>query len=135
MPTYRNRVLLVDDDQAVRKSLKFVLELEGLDVDDCDGAESLLAQPSLAHADCLILDDQMPGLTGLEVMDRLAARRVTIPTVMITSHASADLRRRAERARIRYVLEKPLADSALADAVRTILKNSVQSHYVESPRS
>jgi len=114
-------VLLVDDDEAVRESLKFALELEGLHVTAHESAEALLAQSTLAHADCLILDYKLQGMDGFALIDRLAARKVRIPTVLITSHADPALRARAKASKVRFVLEKPLADAALAQSVRTIL--------------
>ena len=119
MSDSRGTVFLVDDDAAVRQSLKFALELEGLDVRLYDGGPELLAEPELPPSGCLVLDYKMPAMNGLEVLDRLRARHVSMPTLLITSHADPALRDRA--AGIRRVVEKPLSDSVLIDSIRDAL--------------
>ena len=121
MPDSRGTVLLVDDDAAVRQSLKFALELEGLDVRLYDGGPELLADPALPSSGCLVLDYKMPAMNGLEVLARLRDRRVSMPTLLITSHADAALRDRAAAAGVRGVVEKPLQDSVLIDSIRDAL--------------
>ena len=120
MTVARSTVLLVDDDAAVRQSLKFALELEGLDVRLYDGGPELLAERELPPSGCLVLDYKMPAMDGLEVLARLRARHVAMPTLLITSHADPALRDRAA-AGIRRVVEKPLSDSVLIDSIRDAL--------------
>ena len=121
MSDSRGTVFLVDDDAAVRQSLKFALELEGLDVRLYDGGPELLAEPELPPSGCLVLDYKMPAMDGLEVRARLRARYVAMPTLLITSHADPALRDRAAAAGIRRVVEKPLSDSVLIDSIRDAL--------------
>ena len=111
-------VLVVDDDRAVRESLKFALELEGLRVATCEGAAELLRHPDLACCNCLVLDQKMPVMDGLTLMGELAARGVAIPTILITSSVNEGLRSRASKAGVFAVLEKPLLDNILAQNVR-----------------
>jgi FixJ family two-component response regulator len=114
-------VLIVDDDAAVRSALKFVLEVEGLDVRLYDGPVALLAETELpAHA-CLIVDYLMPGMDGLNLVDRLRERQVGLPVILITARISDDLSRRAERAGVKRILEKPLSDSKLIDSIYSAL--------------
>ena len=114
-------VLIVDDDLAVRESLKFALELEGLEVDVWARGADLLACPRLMQADCLVLDDRMPGMDGLAVLRALQLRDCRVPVVLVTDHATAALRRRAAVAGVRHIVEKPLLDSALIESIADIL--------------
>ncbi len=117
-------VLVVDDDLAVRESLKFALELEGLTVRVCANGKELLEHPDLPEARCLILDCRMPVMDGFEVLDCLAARKVRLPVILITGDATGALRRRAAAAGVWHVLEKPLLDSALMENIRDVLSCS-----------
>ena len=114
-------VLVVDDDLAVRESLKFALEQEGLKVDACAGGADLLVHPQLMRADCVVLDYHMPGMGGFEVLNELKARDCRVPVILITGNATAGLRRRAAIAGVRHVVEKPLLDSALIESISDIL--------------
>src|SRR4051812_22533961 len=111
-------VLIVDDDAAVRKALKFALELEGLDVRTYDSGRSLLADRALPKMGCLVIDQFMPKMRGLDLVKRLRARAVQLPTIIITANLTDDLRRNAESAGVRAILEKPLDDSALIDSIK-----------------
>jgi two-component system response regulator FixJ len=117
----RNLVLVVDDDLAVRESLKFALELEGLEIHACGGGADLLAHPNLADAACLVVDYQMPVMDGFELLAELRARNYLAPVILITGQATNTLRRRAVAAGVRHVVEKPLLDSALIESIQDVL--------------
>jgi FixJ family two-component response regulator len=121
MTSGRDIVLVVDDDLAVRESLKFALELEGLAVHVCGSGSELLEHPDLAQARCLILDYRMPVMDGFEVLDRLAARKIVLPVILITSDVTGALQHRAASHGVRRVLEKPLSDSALVENIQDVL--------------
>ena len=121
MPPSPGPVLVVDDDAAVRHSLKFVLELEGLNVRLYEGGEDLLAAGDLPAHGCLGVDYCMPVMDGVELMDWLRRRRVDLPAILITSKATRDLCERAARSGYRQVLEKPLEDGRLVDSIRCAL--------------
>ena len=121
MITVPGPVIVVDDDDAVRQSLKFALELEGLNVRLFEGGDQLLAAEDLPAEGCLVVDYAMPGVNGIDLMDRLRGRHVDLPAILITSKVTADLRARALRSGFREVLEKPLEDSALLDGIRGAL--------------
>ncbi|MDI1285957.1 MAG: response regulator [Reyranella sp.] len=114
-------VLIVDDDAAVRSSLKFALEVEGLSVRLYDGPTALLADRDLPLCGCLVVDYRMPGLDGLQLVDTLRARNVTLPVILIAGRANKQLRRVAAKSGISYVLEKPLSDGALMESIRSAL--------------
>ena len=114
-------VIVVDDDAAVRHSLKFALELEGLNVRLYEGADELLAEPELPDSGCLVVDYYMPRMNGVELIDRLRRRLVKLPAILITARATDDKRRRAARSGFRQVIEKPLEDGTLVDSIRVVL--------------
>ena len=117
-------VIVVDDDAAVRNSLKFALELEGLSVHLFkDGAE-LLAEPDLPRGGCFVIDYNMPGMTGIELMGKLRQRRINNPAILIASRISDDLYGRAAWSGFCKVLEKPLHDSELLDSIHAVLRDT-----------
>ncbi len=118
MPSSKCFVLVVDDDLAVRESLKFALEVEGMKVATCDGGAALLGRSDLGRCDCLVLDQKMPVMDGLTLMAELAARGLALPTILITSSVNEVLRRAARKAGAFAILEKPLLDDVLVENVR-----------------
>lgn len=116
----RPAVFLVDDDPAVAHAVQFFFDLEGLDVRSFRDAESLLASGSLPKKGCLILDYHLPGVDGLELLDRLRANDVRMPAVLITTNPRPHLRARAAAAGV-PIIEKPLLTDALLTAVRSAL--------------
>lgn len=110
-------VLLVDDDAAVAHALKFALELDGFQVRTFPEGDALLAVGELPTRGCLVLDVNLPGMNGLELLARLRARKVALPAVLITSHPNAALRAGAAAAGV-PIVEKPLMADALSDVVR-----------------
>lgn len=117
MPTVTGPVLVVDDDAAVRQSLKFALEQEGLEVRLYEDGGQLLADRELPPASCLVVDLMMPGMDGIALVGRLREHRIELPAILITTRGSPRLRERAQGAGFRLVLEKPLEDGALLDGI------------------
>jgi two-component system response regulator FixJ len=126
MPDRLDVVCIVEDDAAVRNALKFVLEVEGLSVRTYDGPVSLLEDRHLPPFGCLIVDYRMPVMDGLELTAALRERGLNGPAIMITGRANKDLRARAAKLGIRHLLEKPLSDGALIDAIRDALTTRVR---------
>ena len=114
-------IMVVDDDEAVRESIKFALELEGLTVIACGSGAELLAHPDLNLAGCLVLDYRMPDMDGFQVVDRLAEHQVKVPIILITSPVTESFRRRAKAVGVRVVLEKPLLNGALVKGIQEAL--------------
>jgi FixJ family two-component response regulator len=107
---------IVDDDPAVRNSLKFSLELEGFAIGIFASAAELLRAPDLQRFHCLVIDYNMPGMDGLELAVKLRELPLAVPVIMITSGPSRALIGRAERAKVRIV-EKPLLGNTLLERI------------------
>jgi FixJ family two-component response regulator len=110
-------VVLVEDDLAVRLSLAFTLELEGFSVVALDSGEALLACDLPVSSACLVLDQHMGGLTGLQALAELRERGIGLPSFLITSHPTQATRARAEALQAR-IIEKPLLGDVLVAALR-----------------
>ena len=121
MSALNGPVIVVDDDEAVRDSLKFALELEGLDVRVYEGGAYLLGEATLPAAGCLVVDHHMPGMDGVELVGHLRGRKVELPVILITGRCTNALRARAADAGIRQVVEKPFEDCTLLDGIRDAL--------------
>ena len=118
MILHEPKVLVVDDDASVRVALGRLMRSAGLAVETFASAESLLETwPS--DAGCLILDVQMPGLSGLELQSELAALGSTIPIIFITAHDDPNARSRALDGGAADFLEKPFDDEELIAAIHT----------------
>ena len=117
-------VIVVDDDAAVRKSLKFALELEGLDVRVYPGTDEALAENDWPARGCLVVDYYMPHMNGVELVACLRERSVGLPAILITGKVNSAVRNSAECSGCRQVLEKPLEDGALLDGIRGALSTT-----------
>ena len=109
-------VIVVDDDPAVRNSLRFSLEIEGFAVRDYPDGMELLNDRELPRHGCLVIDENMPGMKRLDVVARLRDRHVAVPAILITSHPTAMLSERAARAGV-PIVEKPLLGNTLVDRI------------------
>jgi two-component system response regulator FixJ len=106
-------VAVVDDDEAVRDSLRFLLETAGFGVDTFESACQFLSERGKDTPDCLLLDQHMPRVTGLDLLRQLRDRGHRLPVALMTGSPSEDLARRARELGVAEILEKPLAEEAL----------------------
>jgi two-component system response regulator FixJ len=113
-------ILVIDDDSAVRKSLKFSLELEGYAVRTYADGRALLDDAHLPAGGCLVVDQMMPGMSGLDVVDVLRTRGVSMPAVLIVSSTNHTLRQRASAVGV-AIVEKPFFGNGLVEAIREVL--------------
>ncbi|SDA93701.1 two-component system, LuxR family, response regulator FixJ [Sinorhizobium sp. NFACC03] len=118
MPIDDFTVHIVDDEEAVRKSLAFMLTMNGLAVRVHESATAFLSvAPNLRQA-VLITDMRMPDLSGLELIRRLAALKTTIPSIMITGHGDVPMAVEAMKAGAVDFIEKPFDDNTIVEAIR-----------------
>ena len=117
----RPKILLVDDDPAVRASLAFSLEIEGFLIETFECGEDLAHKADYPQEGCLVLDYRLPGMDGLSLLKILRGRGVELPAVLITSAPSRHVRTRAAEAGA-VIIEKPLLGDALTAAVRAGLR-------------
>ena len=114
-------VHVIDDDEAARQSLVFLLDCAGLAVRSYESATDFLkAMPTMEHG-CIITDVRMPGMSGVELIGRLKALAVADPVIVITGHADVPLAIQAMKAGVADFLEKPFSDDAILGAVRSAL--------------
>jgi two-component system response regulator FixJ len=106
-------VAVVDDDDAVRDSLRFLLEAAGFVVATFGSAAQFLNEASFGDLSCLVVDQHMPGQTGLQLVNSLRSQGATLPVALITGSPSADLLRQASELGVARVMEKPLDDEVL----------------------
>ena len=111
-------IYLIDDDASVRKALRRFLISMGLNVDVFDSAEDFLERVSSKATGCLILDVRMPGLSGLELQDRLVAAQTKLSLIFITAFANPQDRERAIAAGAIAYLTKPIDDTILLGALQ-----------------
>lgn len=112
-------VIVLDNDLAVRNSLKFSLEIEGFTVRSYATAAELLDAGDPAPCGCLVVDQHMPGMTGLDLIELLRRRHVSAPAILITGDPSLTLRERARKASV-PIVEKPLLGGALLQKIRDV---------------
>jgi two-component system response regulator FixJ len=114
-----NVIIVVEDDFAVRSSLKFSLEVEGFAVRSYASAAELLSV-EIGPCHCLVIDQKMPDMSGLDLIATLRLRNVLAPAILITSHPSLSLREQAQKVHI-PIVEKPLLGNALIDKIRAVI--------------
>jgi CheY-like chemotaxis protein len=110
-------VAIVDDDSAVCSSLKFSLELEGFRARTFANGAEFLAAGDFGAFNCLVIDQRMPGMSGMELIARLRDQKVRTPAILIISHPNAALSARAAAAGV-PIVEKPLLGNVLVEKIR-----------------
>jgi two-component system, LuxR family, response regulator FixJ len=114
-------VHVVDDDEAVRRSLALLLTSFGLTAETYSSAEALLAELDHLAPGCLVVDVRMPGMDGLELQRVLQERGCNLPVLVVTGHADVGLAVKAMKAGALDFIEKPYSDNAVIDSVRSAL--------------
>lgn len=115
-------VFIIDDDEAVRDSLSWLMKSAGLHAQTFDSADGFLDGYEDERPGCLILDIRMPGMNGLELQSELKRRDFRLPIIIISGHADVPMAVRALKAGAFDFIEKPFNDELLLDLVRRALE-------------
>jgi len=124
-------VSIIDDDQSVRDGIMDLVRAMGFKAEAFESAEDFLQSGRAARSSCLITDMRMPGMTGLELYDRLVASGERIPTIVITAFPKDGDQARALRVGVVCYLTKPFDDNQLATCIVSALAAD-DSHRSES---
>lgn len=119
--TSPSRLVLVEDDENVRRSMTMLLRARGFHIDAYRNATEFLLMNGQHGGDCLLVDYKMPRIDGLELMRRTRELKDETPAIMITGYYSDSLKDRALNAGFMTVIEKPTAPSDLDAAIRALL--------------
>jgi len=114
-------VFVVDDDQAMRKSLQRLMESVGLPVETHASAEAYLEHRDADRPGCLILDIRMPGMSGLELQETLVKDRIRIPVIIMSAHGDVEKAVRAMKAGAIDFIKKPYKGEDLLACIRSAL--------------
>ncbi len=115
-------VFVVDDDQAMRTSLQWLIESTGMQVLTYESADAFLSSYYPGRAGCLLLDVRMPGMSGLELQAYLAREGYRLPVIIITGHGDVAMAVKAMKAGAVDFIEKPFHDEDLLRSIRRALE-------------
>ena len=135
MPSDKAVVHVIDDDEAMRDSLAFLLGTAGMDVKTYESAAAFLDVAAKAEAGCVITDVRMPDLSGIELLRKLRERKLGVPVIVITGHGDVPLAVEAMKTGAVDFLEKPFDVEVLLTSVRSSLKQHDQDHERQAERS
>jgi two-component system, LuxR family, response regulator FixJ len=116
-----SRILLVEDDTAVRRALQLLLRAQGYDVRAYPSAVGLASDPEALRADCLVADLVMPGKDAIELLTRMRAAGWSGPAILISGYLTPEAEEAARAIGFAQILAKPIADTALTRAVADVL--------------
>ncbi len=121
------QVFIVDDDEAVRSSLRFLIRSVGLQAQAFESAQEFLKSYDPRQPGCLLLDVRMPGMSGLDLQQELNRRGATIPVVFITGHGDVPMAVAAMQYGAFDFLQKPFRDQDLLDRVQRAMVRDAES--------
>jgi len=128
-------VHVIDDDEAVRESLEFLLSTARLQVRTYDSATAFLSSLPNAESGCIVTDVRMPGISGVDLLRRLKDLKIVMPVIVITGHGDVQLAVEAMKIGAADFIEKPFDDERLLAAVRSALGRLDKNSQQESERA
>jgi two-component system response regulator FixJ len=128
-------VFVVDDDQAMRQSLKWLIESVGMAVETYGSADEFMHNYYPGRAGCLLLDVRMPGMSGLELQQHFLDHEIRIPIIIITGHGDVPMAVRAMKAGAVDFIEKPFNDELLLESIRNALVYDFEQRTTQSERA
>ena len=133
--TQLGKVFVVDDDEAMRSSLRWLIESDGHEVETFESAQNFLDNYYPGQAGCLLLDVRMPGMSGLELQAQLEDREITAPVIIITGHGDVSMAVKAMKAGAYDFIEKPFDDEILLKAIKRALELDVAQRETKATRA
>ena len=127
-------VHIIDDDDAARDALAFLLDCHEIPTQTHASAVEFLKRAGSADVGCIITDVRMPEMSGLELVQQLKARGVSEPIIMITGHADVPMAIQAMHAGVTDFIEKPFSDDEILKAVRSALADRRSRSEIEEER-
>jgi len=124
MNVYEDTVFVVEDDEAVRDSMRWLLEGNGYHVEAFESAEHFLERVDPKSGGCLIADIRMPGMSGLELQDVLIRRGSKLPLVFVTGHGDVPMAVESMKKGALDFIEKPFSEASLRQAVSACLEHN-----------
>jgi FixJ family two-component response regulator len=124
VPRPKPLIAIIDDDESMREAIKGLMRSLGYSVEAVASAQEFLSSRHVRRTSCLIADMQMPGMTGLELYQRLSNSGKPIPTILITAYPDDGVRERALSAGIVGYLSKPFEQDDLLACVRSALMHA-----------
>src|SRR5579871_3963264 len=128
-------VHVIDDDEAVRQSIAFLLQTSGVAACTYESASAFLDTLPTIESGCIITDVRMPGVSGIDLLRRLGEMRIKMPVIVITGHGDVPLAVEAMKAGAVDFLEKPFDDEVLIGLVRSALNRSREDAVHEAERA
>lgn len=125
-------VFIVDDDEAMRNSLRWLIESVGLNTETFGSANEFMQAYYPGRMGCMILDVRMPGLSGLELQDKLNSQEINIPIIVLTGHGDVPMAVRAMKSGAVDFLEKPCNDQVLLDCIQHALEKDSEQRRENS---
>jgi len=135
MPSEMPTVHVIDDDEAARDSLAFLLGTARIDVKTYESATAFLAIAANVKSGCIITDVRMPEITGIDLLRRLKELKIGVPVIVVTGHGDVPLAVEAMKIGAAEFLEKPFDDEVLLGAVRSALKRQSTDGKREADRA
>lgn len=115
------RIFVIDDDEAVRDSLRALLESAQLSVETYGSGREFLDAQSDQPNGCIVLDLDLPNMSGLEVVEAISARGINVPIIVMTGRADKMTQQRSLRSGAMTLIEKPMSDRVLLKAIEQAL--------------
>ena len=127
-------VFVIDDDPTLRRSIEFLVESVGLQVDAFGSAQEFLDKADPTRHGCLVLDVRMPGMSGLDLLDLLKDRGFHQPVIVITGHADVPMAVRALQSGAVEFVEKPFTDQTLLDTIQQAIDEHAEERAATADR-
>ena len=135
MATYKQTVFIVDDDEPVRSALRLLMKSVGHDAMTFTSGDEFLASCKPGISGCLVLDIRMPGMSGLELQEKLREQGVNIPIIFITGHGDVPMAVQAMKHGAMEFLQKPFREQDLVDRVNEALEKNLNVHKLALQRT